>query len=602
MVIHTAIHQSRSDPQVQFKATDHGDVILAGLTKLRDMELLFDVVLVVENEHLSAHRVVLASFSEYFRAMFTDGLLECHLSEIQLNGVTAKGMRHLIDFAYTSKIDIDAESVEDILSAANHVMLLPVVEACINYLQSHIEISNCVDMLNIAELFSLTDFLTFVYKYISRNFFIFSVSAELLHLSGSQLETLLHLNYPVNCAEIDVLSSVIGWLVHHYGYQAACTSKCLSKINFKSISRSDIEKMPNYKDFEKLLSVQEDVQTLKNILSEVKELSSIMVPGLINIRGYRESVVVCGGFRPDSGLCNNVEILDLLTGKLKLLTLIPHVQQCNFGLAVMNNCMYIVGGCYNDEHLEEIVHGFGFCYNPVTMLWDTIQPMINERCRFYLGNVFNKLYAIGGDPSASSEVGDYASCECYEPDSREWCIIAPLPGNRMEHAGTTLDHNLYISGGLQDLEGPVFNTFFRYDTTTDMWFQLPSMPTPRADHAMFAYDNKIYVIGGWYDHPVSQQRTMASTIDCFDLNKGQWQMVAEVPKPRLFATYTLHKGKVIITGGWLNGECKQRCCSLQIFDIASLEWTEIKSMTSSVGNVPHSVWEHGSCSLYVADV
>ena len=40
--------------------------------------------------------------------MFTDGLMECQLDEICLNGVTSNGMRNLIDFAYSSKIDIDA--------------------------------------------------------------------------------------------------------------------------------------------------------------------------------------------------------------------------------------------------------------------------------------------------------------------------------------------------------------------------------------------------------------------------------------------------------------------------------------------------------------
>ena len=67
MVIQAAIQQSCADPQVTFEASDHGDVVLAGLTKLRDMEQLFDVVLLVEKDRLPAHRVVLASCSEYFR-------------------------------------------------------------------------------------------------------------------------------------------------------------------------------------------------------------------------------------------------------------------------------------------------------------------------------------------------------------------------------------------------------------------------------------------------------------------------------------------------------------------------------------------------------
>lgn len=67
MVIQTAIQQSSADPQVTFEASDHGDVVLAGLTRLRDMEQLFDVVLLVEKDRLSAHKVVLASCSDYFR-------------------------------------------------------------------------------------------------------------------------------------------------------------------------------------------------------------------------------------------------------------------------------------------------------------------------------------------------------------------------------------------------------------------------------------------------------------------------------------------------------------------------------------------------------
>ena len=40
--------------------------------------------------------------------MFTDDLLESKLDEIPLNGVTAMGMKNLIDFAYSSKIVIDS--------------------------------------------------------------------------------------------------------------------------------------------------------------------------------------------------------------------------------------------------------------------------------------------------------------------------------------------------------------------------------------------------------------------------------------------------------------------------------------------------------------
>ena len=39
--------------------------------------------------------------------MFTDGLVECQKDIISLNGVSARGMKNLIDFAYSSKLVLD---------------------------------------------------------------------------------------------------------------------------------------------------------------------------------------------------------------------------------------------------------------------------------------------------------------------------------------------------------------------------------------------------------------------------------------------------------------------------------------------------------------
>lgn len=78
---------------------------------------------------------MLASCSDYFRAMFTDAMLESRQSEICLNGVSATGISLLLDYVYTSRLALTLANVQDVLSAASHVQLLPVVEACSNYLQ-----------------------------------------------------------------------------------------------------------------------------------------------------------------------------------------------------------------------------------------------------------------------------------------------------------------------------------------------------------------------------------------------------------------------------------------------------------------------------------
>ena len=62
------------------------------------------------------------------------------------------------------------------------------------------------------------------------------------------------------------------------------------------------------------------------------------------------------------------------------LTSVPHIESCNFGVAVLHNELYVVGGCFNQE-LQENVHPFGFRYSPQLDKWTTMAAMTRERCR-----------------------------------------------------------------------------------------------------------------------------------------------------------------------------------------------------------------------------
>lgn len=89
-----------------FNESHHSARLLAGLRHLQECSQLFDVTLVAEGQEFPAHRVVLASCSDYFHAMFTNGLKESSQQSVLLTGVTASAMEQLIHFAYTSKLKI----------------------------------------------------------------------------------------------------------------------------------------------------------------------------------------------------------------------------------------------------------------------------------------------------------------------------------------------------------------------------------------------------------------------------------------------------------------------------------------------------------------
>ena len=64
-------NSNQSQTSLQYNDVSHSKEVLSMLDSLRTNEELCDVVLLIGNLRLLAHKVVLASCSAYFKAMFT---------------------------------------------------------------------------------------------------------------------------------------------------------------------------------------------------------------------------------------------------------------------------------------------------------------------------------------------------------------------------------------------------------------------------------------------------------------------------------------------------------------------------------------------------
>lgn len=92
--------------------------------------------------------------------------------------------------------------------------MLEVVHTCSTFLETQIDIENCVDLVTIAEIYSLSQLREKVYKFMSSHLLEFSLTNEFYRLSGPQLEKLLAYQFPVDCSEADVLKIVVSWFLH----------------------------------------------------------------------------------------------------------------------------------------------------------------------------------------------------------------------------------------------------------------------------------------------------------------------------------------------------------------------------------------------------
>lgn len=70
--------------------------------------------------------------------------------------------------------------------------------------------------------------------------------------------------------------------------------------------------------------------------------------GLINNRGFLKVLVCVGGFSLNGGMMNDFRFFSYEIYIWKILVFIFYIKQCNFGLIVLNNEVFIIGGCFND--------------------------------------------------------------------------------------------------------------------------------------------------------------------------------------------------------------------------------------------------------------
>ena len=105
----------------------HSIFILNGLDYLKTNKILCDIILIAESKmnnilsillHINfnfldkkfeAHKVILASCSDYFRSMFTSGMKESQQNEIELKGVTSKGLEKVLEVIYTSRTNLEGD-------------------------------------------------------------------------------------------------------------------------------------------------------------------------------------------------------------------------------------------------------------------------------------------------------------------------------------------------------------------------------------------------------------------------------------------------------------------------------------------------------------
>ena len=195
-----------------FREPSHSQSVLDGLNDLRSEGQFCDVVIVVDGQEFPVHKSVLAAASSYFKAMFTCNLAESNLAKVPINGVEPGIIKQLLDYAYSSEITISKDNVQNLLSAANLLEMLPVRDACCQFLDRHMDETNCLGIQSFAEAHSCCELQQKARHFALKHFTDLIKGEEFEAIPQSQLIDLIGSDELEVGREEDVFNAVVKWV------------------------------------------------------------------------------------------------------------------------------------------------------------------------------------------------------------------------------------------------------------------------------------------------------------------------------------------------------------------------------------------------------
>ena len=372
--------------------------------QMRDDEKLCDVTLIVGEREIHAHRVVLAASSDYFYSMFVRDMLESRQERIELKGVDPDAMQRLVEFTYSTKLEITTNNVQSLMTAASLFSFPSVFKATAKFLSNQLHPSNCLGIRSFAKTHGSDELVGAATVYFRDHFMDAVKNEEYLSLPSEDLAHLLDSDDINVRTEEDIYRAVEAWLNHNTEERKESLSQLLCHVRLPLLSTSyltqNVETNPYLK---KSLACRDLLDEAKNYhlmpekfwhLTQTRFQPRKSTVGLLFAIGGRGAVG-----EPFS----SVECYDFRTNTWhdgpELRSRRRHV-----GVACLGSKLYAVGGHDGNQHLNSVE-----CYDPKVGRWEYVQPMKKLRRGIAVGVLGGPMYAVG----------ESTVCVCL---SACWCL------------------------------------------------------------------------------------------------------------------------------------------------------------------------------------
>ena len=249
----------------------HSEILLFKCAQFRDEGQFIDVRLKVREDIFPAHRIVLAANSDYFHAMFTDGMKESNQEVIELKdeSISPDAFKVVVDSIYTGDLRVNEENVFEVLAAADHLQVTTVVQQCCDFLkrefiQLRLDLHNYCLLTTVADRHGLGDLQEAAERKMASMYVDVCESEEFLtHIGPDQLFSILRRDDLAAPSETFVFKSVMQWIKHKREERMAGAAKVIGAVRLGLV---DIRVLIEELDTEEMERVPEIYKQLHEAL------------------------------------------------------------------------------------------------------------------------------------------------------------------------------------------------------------------------------------------------------------------------------------------------------------------------------------------------
>jgi hypothetical protein len=253
-----------------------------------------------------------------------------------------------------------------------------------------------------------------------------------------------------------------------------------------------------------------------------------------------------------SGQVNELWQLDLNSGaSWEVVTKGPHLQ--GLALVAHGGKLYRVGGfaAHNDEdeqHDLRSVADFSR-FDPQTKQWESLTPLPEPRSSHDAVVIGDSLYVVGGWQLSGAEENWHTTAWVADLAAEKiaWRQLPTPPFQRRAIALGHLGGKLYVIGGMQQEGGPTTRVDV-FDPASSKWSPGPGLIDPKsdadADEGMEGFGSSACTVAGQLF--VS---TYGGNLQCLDGSAEKWRVTRQLKEDRFFHRMLLHNDHLLQVGG-----------------------------------------------------